>query len=207
MKQTILGLITLATITFGFNANTNAQDNNRESRRAEMQARQKERLVKDLDLTDEQKPKFEEVYTRYQNELATLRPQRDDVDAQSGATAQQDTDKKDKKGKKDKKELTDAEATTQLQAYFDQQNEQIQRQQQRLDIQKKYCAEMSAFLTPQQLRKVFRQPMQGGRGQQAGRGGQGRRNGQGGRGGFGGGPRGGGFGGDQGGFGGPGGGF
>lgn len=201
MKQTILGLITLATITFGFNANANAQDNNRENRRAEMQTRQRERLVKELDLTDEQKPKFEESYTRYQTELASLRPERDDADAQSGASAQQDSKKK-----KDKKELTEEEATVQIQAYFDQQSEQIQRQQQRLDIQKKYCAEMSAFLTPQQLVKVFSQPQMGQRGQ------QGRQGGRGGRGGFGGGPRGGGFGGGgfgggQGGFGGPGGDF
>ena len=72
------------------------------------------------------------------------------------------------------------------------QAEQIQQQQRRLDIQQKYCAELSAILTPQQLLQVF-QPQ----------GRQGGRQGQGGRGGFGGGPRGGGFGGG-GDFGGPG---
>ena len=219
MKQTIIGLATLAAVAFGLNANAQAQDsNNRENRRAEMQARQRERLVKDLELTDEQKPKFEETYTRYEAELASLRTQETEVDAMSGATAQQESSgdkadkksKKEKKDKKEKKELTDAEATTQLQAYFDRQTAQLQRQQLRLDIQKKYCAEFSAFLTPQQLVKVFRSGQRGAgdNNRQAGgrdRSGRGNRGGRGG-GGFGGGPRGGGFGGD-GGFGGPGGGF
>ena len=46
MKQTILGLITLATITLGSNATINAQEDSRQDRFAEMQTRQKERLVK-----------------------------------------------------------------------------------------------------------------------------------------------------------------
>ena len=195
MKQTILGLITLATITLGSNATINAQEDSRQDRFAVMQTRQKERLVKSLNLTDEQKAKFEEAYTRYQGELNALRPQRSEADAQTGATPQ-DSQSGDKAKKKERKELSDAEATTQLQAHFDRQAEQIQRQQARLDIQKKYCAEMSAFLTPQQLLKVFSQPEGGNRGQQAGRGRQG------GRGGFGGGPRGGFDGGPRGGFGG-----
>ena len=195
MRHTILGLITMATLALGFTANANAQDNDRASRRAEMQTRQRERLAKDLKLTDEQKTKFNDVYARYQEELNALMAPAAGVDAQTGASAQQET-----KSKKDKKELTDEEAATELQKYFDQQAQQVQRQQARLDVQKKYCAELSAFLTPQQLVKVFRQQQQRGRdgngdGQRGQRGG-----GQ--RGGFGGGPRGGG-----GGFGGPGGGF
>ena len=203
MKHTILGLITMATLTFGFTANANAQDNDRASRRAEMQNRQRERLVKELKLTDEQTQKFNDVYGRYQAELSALIATAEGVDAQTGASAQQD-----KKDKKEKKELTDAEATAELQKYFDQQAEHLQRQQARLDIQKKYCAELSAFLTPQQLVKVFRQQRGrdgNGNGQQRQQ--RGNRGGRGGRGGFGGGPRGGGFGGgfgggDRGGFGG-----
>ena len=200
MRHTILGLITMATLTFGFNANTNAQDNDRAERRTEMQSRQRERLAKELKLNDEQKTKFNDVYARYQNELAALMAPAEGVDAQTGASAQQES-----KSKKEKKELTEAEATAELQKYFDQQAEQLQKQQARLDIQKKYCAELSAFLTPQQLVKVFRQQRGrngNGNGQQRQRGNRDNRDG------FGGGPRGGGFGGgDRGGFGGPGGGF
>ncbi|MBR1681939.1 MAG: hypothetical protein IJ767_00795 [Bacteroidaceae bacterium] len=189
MKKSIFTLA-LAAMLIGSVNNTNAQDNNgREGRRADMQARQTERLVKSLKLTDEQKAKFEPLYLDYQKELGALRPQRQKVDGQTGASAQEQS------GKKAKEELTDAVATARLQEQFDRQAKEIELSQQRLDIQKKYCAEFSAFLTPQQLLKVFqpqeqqnRQRMQqGGRGGQGGpRGGMG-----GGRGGFGGGPQGG----------------
>ena len=189
MKKTVF-ILSMAAMLFGSVINTNAQDNrNREGRRAEMQARMTERLIKDLKLSDEQKAKFEPIYQNYMNELASLRPQRQQTDGETGASQQN--------GKKEKEELTDAVATSRLQAIFDRQAEQIQQSQQRLDIQKKYCAELSGILTPQQLLRVFQPQQQQRNGQ---RGGQGR-GGQGGpRGGFGG--PGGGFGGGQGGFGG-----
>ena len=173
MKKSIF-ILSLVAMTFGAIHNTNAQDrDDRSDRRAEMQARQTERLLKDLKLTDKQKPKFEEIYKRYQDELAATR--------KGGRDQQTDTDKKDK-------ELTDAEATSQLNDLFTRQAEQIQQSQLRLDIQKKYCAELSSLLTPQQLLRVFRP-------QAAQRQGGGRQGGYGRRDGFGGGPRGGGFGG------------
>ena len=179
MKKTLFFLAMVA-MTFGTIGNTNAQDtNNRESRRAEMQARQTERLVKDLKLTDEQKPTFEATYKKYLEEMAATRTR---------------TDRQNERSNRDK-ELTEEEATAQLKDLFTRQAEQIQQQQQRLDIQRKYCAELSSILTPQQLLRVFQTS-------QANRmAGQGRQGGS--RGGFGGqgGPRGGGFGG-QGGFGG-----
>ena len=179
MKKFFL-LTAVAVMSFVSVNNANAQ-NDREARRAELQARQTERLVKDLKLTDEQKAKFEPIYQNYMKELLEVRqlPSREADNDNS------------------KKELTDAEATAQLQKVFTRQEEQIRQSQLRLDIQKKYCAELSNILTPQQLLKVF-QPQQGRNrgGQQGGRGGQG----------FGG-PRGGGFGGNGGGFGGPGGDF
>ncbi len=160
--------------------NTNAQDRGaRSERRAEMQARQTERLIKDLKLTDEQKPKFEAIYKRYLEELSAVRAE--------------DRDERSEAGTKDK-DLTDAEATARLNKIFETQADQIQKSQLRLDIQKKYCAELSSLLTPQQLVRVFRPrnlQRQGGN----------RQGGQGGRGGFGG-QRNGGFGGG-GGFGGP----
>ena len=118
----------------------------------------------------------------------TVVPQRQQTDGETGASAQQD--------RKEKKELTDAAATARLQELFTRQENQIQQSQQRLDIQKKYCAEFSSFLTPQQLLRVFQPQQNRVRGQMGGRG----QGGRGGRGGFGG-DRGG-FGG-QGGFGGP----
>lgn len=177
MKK-IIFILSMAAMLFGSINNTNAQDNRgRESRRAEMQARATERLIKDLKLSDEQKAKFEPIYQNYLKELSALRTER------------QQADENDSK----KEELTDAVATSRLQAIFDRQAEQIQQSQQRLDIQKKYCAELSGILTPQQLLRVF-QPQQQRNGQ---RGGEGFRGGRGGQGG----PRGG-FGGGQGGFGG-----
>ncbi len=171
-------LIALAAMTLA-STNANAQDNNREARRAEMQARQTERLIKDLKLTDEQKTKFEPIYNNYQKELAALR---------------EDRNREQDDNQRDKKELTDAEATAQLQEFFSRQEQQIQQSQLRLDIQKKYLAEFSNVLTPQQLLKVFRPQFGRNRQQQGGpRGGQGFR-----------GPRGGGFGGPGGNFGGPG---
>ena len=175
-KSIIIALAFIAAVC----VNVNAQNNNRDSRRAEMQARMTERLIKDLKLTDEQKAKFEPIYANYQKELADLRQNqtREQADQQ-------------------KKELTDAEATAQLQKVFSRQAEQIQQSQLRLDIQKKYCAELSSVLTPQQLLRVFSPQMNRGRqgNQQGGRGGQNFGGGRGG--GFGGGPQGGGFGGGE----------
>lgn len=183
MKKVIF-ILSMAAMLFGSVNNTNAQDNRgREGRRAEMQARATERLIKDLKLSDEQKAKFEPIYQNYLKELSALRTER------------QQADENDSK----KEELTDAVATSRLQAIFDRQAQQIQLSQQRLDIQKKYCAELSSILTPQQLLRVFR-PQQNPNQRQQGRGGQGRggdfgggrgpRGGFGGQGGFGGGPQG-----------------
>ena len=65
MKK-ILFILSMAAMLFGSVNNTNAQDNRgREGRRAEMQARATERLIKDLKLSDEQKAKFEPIYQNY----------------------------------------------------------------------------------------------------------------------------------------------
>jgi Spy/CpxP family protein refolding chaperone len=181
MKKYII-LTALVAMLFGTIGSINAQDNNnRDVRRQEMQTRQIERLVKDLKLEGEKKSQFEEIYKRYFEELAAARTQQT------------------RENERDQKELTDEEATAKLNEVFARQAEQIQQQQLRLDIQKKYCAELSSILTPQQLLQVFRQQGERFGNRQGGRP-------QGGRGGFGGGPRGG-FGSPAGGFGGPGGDF
>ncbi|MBO4906785.1 MAG: hypothetical protein J5486_07115 [Bacteroidaceae bacterium] len=174
MKKTIFALA-LAIGALFTNTLSAQESDNRDSRRAEYQARQTERLIKDLKLDDAKKQQFEPIYQRYLNELSATMPQR-----QAEERQRQNADN-----------LSDAEATTQLQAMFDKQEQQIQQQQLRLEIQKKYLAEFSAILTPQQLLRVFT-PQQRNRGGNGG----GRQGGRGPRGdGFGGGPRGGGFGG------------
>lgn len=182
--KTKIWIIALVAALFGTVNNTNAQDdNNRDARRQEMRARQTERLIKDLKLTDEQKGKFEPAYANYLKEIAATRQENN----------------RDNQAEQTKKDLTDAEATSQLNDIFMRQATQIQQSQLRLDIQKKYCAEFSAYLTPQQLLRVFQpqqNPMRQGNGdRQRGRGGFG--GGGGPRGGFGGG---GGFGGSRGDF-------
>ncbi len=196
MKASIFTLA-LTALLFGSALNTNAQENNdRESRRAEMRTKQMERVVKNLKLSDEQRTKFEPIYTSYQDELFALMAPKGKMDGGKKADA-----KKKGKDKKDKEELTDAEAAERLQQVFDRQAEEIQKSQQRLDIQKKYCAQFSSFLTPQQLLRLFqprgqqRNGRQQGRSAQNGRGGRGGRGGNQGmgtgpRGGFGGGPQG-----------------
>jgi len=181
MKKSLFTLM-LAVVAFASVQTVSAQDD-RDARRQEMQKRMMERVEKDMKLDDSKKAKFEEIYGRYQNELMAVRSNR------QGDQARERNQKKPQ-------ELTDAEATARLQEQFERQAEQIQQQQARLEIQKKYCAEFSSVLTPQQL-VILYQPAQQGRGgnrQGGGRGGFG----GGGRGGFGGpGPgAGGGFGGD-----------
>lgn len=179
MKKTIF-LIAMATFLIGVISTVSAQeDNDRSARRQEMQTRQIERLVKDMNLEGETKTQFESVYKRYLEELAATRTQQ---------TRNRESDR-------NKKDISEEEATAKLNEIFTRQAEQIQQQQLRLDIQKKYCAELSSLLSPQQLLKVFQQSQNGRPGNRQG-GFQ-----QGGRGGFGGGGPRGGFGG--GGFGGP----
>ena len=176
MKKIIIA-IAVAILTFTGANNANAQnDNDRDARRQEMQARQTERLIKDLKLTDEQKEKFEPIYKRYLTELASARQ----------------SETRDQRADDEKKELTDEQATARVQEIFARQEQQIQQSQLRLDIQRKYCAEFSAVLTPQQLVRVFTPQMGRGNQRQGSRGGFG--GGQ--RGGFGGAPRGGFGGGD-----------
>lgn len=155
----------------------------RQKMAAEMAKNQAERLAKDFDLKDDAKSAFVEKYTQYQYEMfanmVQQRPNRDQ--AQQGE-------------RKKTSEMTDEEVAQQIKEYFDRQEKQIETQQKRLAIQKKYYEEFSKTLTPKQLIKIFgQQRPQGQRDGQGQRGqGQGQR---------------GGFGGQRGGFGGPGGGF
>ena len=162
-------------------------DEERAQRRAEMIQRQGEELAADFKLSDSEKTSFMELYTKYQNELMSQ--------FQSMRRNQNDAE-----GRKKLSEMTDEEVTARIQEAFARQEQQIENQKARLEIQKKYYAEFSKTLKPKQLIRIFgQQRPQGQRGQQGGQQGQRGQRGNGGRGGFGG--PGGGFGG--GGFGGP----
>ncbi len=162
-------------------------DEERAQRRAEMIQRQGEELAADFKLSDSEKTSFMELYTKYQNELMSQ--------FQSMRRNQNDGE-----GRKKLSEMTDEEVTARIQEAFARQEQQIENQKARLEIQKKYYAEFSKTLKPKQLIRIFgQQRPQGQRGQQGGQQGQRGQRGNGGRGGFGG--PGGGFGG--GGFGGP----
>ena len=192
MKKTIfvavLALLSCAVVSAQDRERMSEED--REKAIAERIERAADRMAKDFDLKDEAKTTFISIYTDYQKELfATNQAQ-----GQRFEQAERDEEKK----------LSDEEATTKLQENFTRQEQQIATMQKRLDIQKKYSAELAKVLTPQQVLKVFTQQRgQGGRGQvQRGQGDGERRGGfEGGpRGGFGGGPRGGFGGGFGGGF-------
>jgi len=181
MKKSIL----MVALMLGISTATFAQDENKSEDRAKMRAemvqKQAERLAKDFELKDDAKTSFIETFTKYQNELA------------SGMENLRRSNNGEKS--EEKKELTEEEATAKIQENFSRQETQIKAMQSRLETQKKYYAEFSKILTPQQLVKIFAQNRRDGQ-QRGGQRSEGNRQG-GNRGGFGGGNRGG--------FGGPGG--
>lgn len=139
---------------------------------------QAERLVKDMELKDNQKVEFTALYTQYQRELNDLR------NAQMAAMQQQTTNNKKEK------DMTDEDYNNLIKEQFERETNQIALSLQQYQIKQKYYEQMKDKYTPKQLSKVFGPQRMGGNG--------GQRNGGGQRGGFGGG----GFGGGQGGFGG-----
>ena len=150
-----------------------------EARRGEMVEKRAEKLAKDFNLKGEEKDKFVATFKAYQKEL---------MDSQIGSRGQGE------RPDGEKKKLSDEEAQKMLDECFTRQEKQIANMQTRLEIEKKYYAELQKTLTPQQLVRVFRQ-----RNERQGQ----RPGGQ--HGGYRGGPQGGFGGGHQGGFGGPGG--
>lgn len=180
MKKTLL----MVAFALGMSGVMVAQDNDSQDRakmRAEMVQKNAERLAKDFELKGNAKSTFLSSFVAYQDELmSTMQfPQQ-----REQASSEENADKK--------KELTEAEATAKIQQSFERQEKQIEQMQKRLDIQKKYYAEFSKILTPQQMERIFnrqdrpRNFQRGQNGQRGGFGGQGER---GNRGGFGG-PRG-----------------
>ncbi len=181
MKTKLIALAAFTIFSFQFST-----FNTVKAQRPEMTEQRAEKLAKDFDLKDDAKDKFLTTYKAYQDELRGLQRGRRTMSARNDDA--------------DKKKLTDEEATQRVEEYFARQEEMIAQQQKRLDIEKKYYAELKQVLTPQQLTKIFRQhnmqrnmpSRQGGPQRQGGFGGPR----EGGRGGFGGGSQGGDMGGD-----------
>lgn len=131
-------------------------EEDRAKMRAEMIQRVAERSAKDFDLKGDAKDLFITTYTAYQNEM---------FDTNQGN--RQRSSEAD-----EKKELSNEEATAKIEELFTRQTEQITTMQKRLEIQKKYCAEFSKMLTPQQVLKVMTPQRNGQRGQRGQRDGQ-----------------------------------
>lgn len=116
----------------------------REARRAVMQQRRTERLMKVLELKDSEKEAFLTTYRAYQKELESGMP----ALAPQKPLRQEDANRKEQK-------LTDEEATRSLQTHFERQAQRIERMKHQLEVQKKYYAEFAKTLTPAQMLKIF----------------------------------------------------
>ena len=191
MKTKLIALAAFAMFNFQLSTVNSAKaqrpsNEEMQARRTEMTEKRAEKLAKDFDLKGGKKNTFVNLYKNYQQELQAARQQERNRPQQS---TEKDNDKK----------LSDEQAQKMLEQYFERQEGQIKSQQERLQIERKYCAEFKSILTPQQLAKVFVQQRNQQRQGYRNQGGFGPRGGQGG-------PRGGqrqgGFGGGDGGFGG-----
>lgn len=197
MKKTLLvAVMAMSCAALSAQERGRMSDEERAKNISERIEKSADRMAEDFNLKDDAKDAFIKCYSEYQKEMFATNQQQSQRMEQNIRTD-------------DKKELSDEEATAKIKENFTRQEQQIATLQKRLEVQRKYCEELSKILTPQQVLKVLT-PQRGERGQ----GGQGLRNqeqrrvGQGERrGNFEGGPRGGFGGGQRGGFGGPGGGF
>ena len=143
MKKTLLTMA--LTILVGMSASAQPQRSsgeNNDNRRAEHAKQRADRLANDLELKGEEKSQFVSLYMEYQQ---ALRPQR------SSAIAEGPVEKDRKKGK----ELSDEEAMKQIDEIFARREEQIAQSQQRLEVDRSYCAKFKEILKPQQLLKLF----------------------------------------------------
>lgn len=158
-------------------------------RQAERIQQQTERMVKELGLKDDEKSEFESIYKEYQKELLEAMGQ--------DQRRQREEDKR-------ADQMTSEECYKKIKDNLDQMQKQVEQAQKRLDITKKYMAQLMPILNAQQMYKVFGQRQQGWGGQNGQNGQQRNWNGQGGQGGYGGqrGGQGGYGGGQRGGFGG-----
>lgn len=156
----------------------------RAQRQAERIQQQTERMSKELGLSDDVKAEFETIYKQYQQELMDAMGQDQRNQRQEMKRAEQ---------------MSDEECYQKIKDNLTQQEKQIEQSQKRLEITKKYMAQLITKLSAQQMYKVFGQRQQNWGGQNGQNGqmqrnwnGQGGYGGQrGGQGGYGGGQRGG----------------
>lgn len=111
--------------------------------RAEMVQRQTENMVKELKLEGEAKTAFETTYTQYMNEL--------------NETMTNNTQRRNRDEETKAEKMTDEECYAKIKESLEMQEKQIEQNQKRLEITKKYMAALLPTLTAQQLYKVFGQ--------------------------------------------------
>lgn len=143
-RMILVAALTLCLTGVAMAQNEKADADVRPKMRAEMAQKRAERFADEFKLDGTTKTEFISLYKRYMDEI-------------SGTMSLPDSEQKAEVDEK-KKELTDEEATAKIQANFERQEEQITKMHARLQSQKKYYAEFSRFLTPQQLLKIFSQP-------------------------------------------------
>lgn len=114
-------------------------DEEMQARRAEAVEKRADKLAKDFNLEGDAREAFINTYKAFQKDLQGIRRDRQ-------MQLREDAEKK---------KISEEEAQKQLDEYFSRQEKQLQAQQQRLDIEKKYYAELSKTLTARQLVKIF----------------------------------------------------
>lgn len=136
MKKKMFMTVLICGCMWGYSTLAQAQVNPED-----MLARRAEKMAENLGIKEEGKADFIEKYKTYQQELMTAR------------MAGIDSASLRKEAKTDG--LTDEEATQRIQAKFDREAQQIVNAYNALEVEKKYYAEFSKTLTPQQLVKIF----------------------------------------------------
>lgn len=144
MKKTML-VLTMVLLTSSYaNAQNRKQHANEENRQSRTERIEKRiaKLNEELELNAEQKEKFSTLYKQMTEEIMNahqpMRPHMQKLQAE-----------------KKKKELTEQEARERLQKRFERSEKALKRQQEVLEIHKKYSEKMGEFLNAKQLLKVF----------------------------------------------------
>ena len=113
-------------------ATANAQEGRQRMTREQLAEIQAKHIAKELSMDEATTEKFVETYCQFQTELWALNP---------------------KPQQEPQKEMTDEEIKQQIEQEFD-------HSQKILDLRKKYYQTYSGFLTPKQIRGVYRQERQ-----------------------------------------------
>ena len=112
-----------------------------EKMRTERVQRQTENMSKELKLEGEAKTAFETTYSKYLTELNEANPI--------------ETDRRNRDEETKAEKMTDEECYAKIKENLERQEKQIAQSQKRLEITKKYMAELLPTLSAQQLYKVF----------------------------------------------------